>query len=593
MKPISHKIRTILVLFLAIFSLAFCFLVYSFMDKAINDNSRSSLSRMAPLANAYLDTVFGGNWSASGNKLYRGDTLIDESAITRFGTIAHLSVAVYLGDTCLASNVTSSDGKNITGTKCSSIVASKVLGSGTGAGHIFIGPTVIEGQRFQAHYTSIFDNSGKTIGMFLVALPMANEDAFILKSSIQLIILALITAGIGFIIVGFFVGKLVKPVSLVNKELESISSGKADLTKVISIKSNDEIGLLVKHFNAFVTHMADIVRGLFDAQKSLASIGDNLSSAASKHVTNIHAIISNVDSISDKISLESSSVSEATASVGQVAKSIASMDGVIDTQVAAIVEASSSVEEMVSNIASIKKAVDSLSLHFTTLTSATKEGNERLRVVSDAIKSINAQSSKLLDTNKIIADIAQRTSLLSMNAAIESAHAGEYGKGFAVVADEIRKLAESSSIESGGVKKDLAGVRKTIVDMVEASSASEASFDSIMSSVNAVYSLVDEVQSALAEQSVGSKETLEALKSIQETSFSVKASSSEMKAGSEQAINEMSSLQSSTQDIRDSMNTITQSTQNIAASISDLSGSANKTAELITSMKVILDEFTI
>jgi methyl-accepting chemotaxis protein len=593
MKPISHKVRAILVVFLSIFSLVFCFLVYSFMEKAINDNSKSALSRMAPLAKVYLNSVFSGNWSVADNKLYRGETLIDESAITRFGTITHLSVAIYLGDACLASNIINSDGKSIAGSKCSSIVASNVLGTGTGASHTFIGPTIIEGQRLQAHYTSIFDNSGKTIGMFLVALPMVNEDAFILKSSIQLIILALIAAVIGFVIVGFFVEKLVKPVSLVNKELESISSGKADLTKVISIKSNDEIGLLVKYFNAFVTHLADIVRGLFNAQKSLSSIGDNLSSAASRHVTNTQAIISNVDSITDKISYEASSVSEATASVSQVVKSIVSLDGVIDNQVAAINEASSSVEEMVSNVTSIKKAVDSLSSHFTTLASDTKEGNERLHVVSDAIKSINTQSNKLLDTNKIISDIAQRTSLLAMNAAIESAHAGQYGKGFAVVADEIRKLAESSSIESGAVKKDLAGIRKTIVDMVEASSVSEASFASIMSSVSAAYSLVDEVQSALTEQSVGSKEILEALKSIQETSFSVKATSSEMKVGSEQVIDEMSNLLSTAQDIRDGMNTITQSNKNISDSISELSVSASQTAELIASMEVILDEFTI
>jgi methyl-accepting chemotaxis protein len=187
------------------------------------------------------------------------------------------------------------------------------------------------------------------------------------------------------------------------------------------------------------------------------------------------------------------------------------------------------------------------------LSKASDIGRTGLEEVSTDIQEIAKESEGLLEINAVMENIASQTNLLSMNAAIEAAHAGEAGKGFAVVADEIRKLAESSSVQS----KTISAVLKKIKDSIDKISKSTGTvlyeFEAIEHGVKTVAEQTGNIRSAMEEQSVGSQQILESIGHLNEITQMVKGGSDEMHVGSQEVIKEGKNLEMLTQEISNGM----------------------------------------
>ena len=265
----------------------------------------------------------------------------------------------------------------------------------------------------------------------------------------------------------------------------------------------------------------------------------------------------------------------------------------IISQASAITEASASIEEMTSNINSVSISISKMSEEFETLHDATVDGIEKNRIVNELLQIILAQSKSLQDTNIIISDISSQTNLLSMNAMIESAHAGNTGKGFAVVAEEIRKLADTSANQSKTIGINLKEISENIAKVVESANASKVSFEIVSEKTKNTSNLVSSIKQAVEEQNIGSKQILESLVSMTKTSTDVQNSSREIESGTNEILKAIERLKASSESMSNSFSTIVTTTEATKDTTHNLDKLAEEMNEAVHNISEKIYEFKV
>ena len=204
------------------------------------------------------------------------------------------------------------------------------------------------------------------------------------------------------------------------------------------------------------------------------------------------------------------------------------LNGNVSEQAAAVTESAAAIEEMVANIQSVTNALIKNADQVQELQSASEVGNKGINEVVTDIRGIASESESLLEINSVMANIASQTNLLSMNAAIEAAHAGESGRGFAVVADEIRKLAESSSKQSKTIGTVLKTIKSSIDKITRLAENVLTRFDTIDGGIKAVAEQERSVLNAMEEQKQGSEQVLQAIGQVSDITQRVKNDAEQM-----------------------------------------------------------------
>jgi|GEM_PF-629178 len=314
--------------------------------------------------------------------------------------------------------------------------------------------------------------------------------------------------------------------------LELTDRAGVDLSDRVEVLNFDDGGRVAAAFNRYAESLkkmlVEIIASLGSQEKSTDSLMEETLEVGRK----MAAVSKAAAAISSHLSRQSGSVEEVHSSLSNIENRIAALFQAAEDQASGVVQSSAAVEEMVSNLSSISRSMESLGKASNLLLATAGKGKRKISEAVGLIGRISEMSRLLLEANSIISDVSAKTNLLSMNAAIEAAHAGEAGRGFSVVADEIRKLAELSAVQSKEVGSRLKEMKNEVDSVVSAVKASDSGFAEVLELVGAVNNHETEIRGATHEQVAGSRQVLEALELMKSASEVVKNGAWDMKRDS-------------------------------------------------------------
>ena len=311
----------------------------------------------------------------------------------------------------------------------------------------------------------------------------------------------------------------------------------------------------------------EVVQGAF---KNLDSLG-NLSARMDEIRRLVFDASVAITKIEDQIQNLEQNTNDSTMAAELIAERINGLNQSIENESAAQIESSASINEMVASIRNVAESAGRRRTALEKLTGTTDSGMQRLDSLLGYISKIEGSIGSIQQMVAVINSIAGSTNLLSMNAAIEAAHAGDAGRGFAVVADEIRNLADTTGKNAKEIGRQLKEVIQIIKTAAEESDTTRSAFQEIRREIDSVIDAFNEISTATEELAEGGRQILEALQTLSDMSSQLQSGGAEIA----RAQKNVEALQMKTRavltDLRQNTLLIKQNDEAILASVSDVS----------------------
>lgn len=396
--------------------------------------------------------------------------------------------------------------------------------------------SLTEDEQFTRKVKVVFNdgvNEPVELGELLLTFSINHINDILKEKLIFSLLFNYVIALIIVFLIGFLVSRVVVlPIKQTSSMLKDIASGEGDLTKHITSRSADEIGDLADYFNSFIDALRNSVANIKATLEKTITVRDELGANTEESVASINQMSANIKSTNSQISSLSSSIDNSTEAVGIIDTNIKKLVEGIQQQASIVDDATSAVTQMLASIKSVGDVTINKKQSTVTLVETAAAGGEKLNSTTEMIATIAKNVDQIKEILSIINNIASQTNLLSMNAAIEAAHAGDSGKGFAVVADEIRKLSVTSSTNA----KDINALLVDIIEKIKAASAmsdeTQDAFRQIDSEVKEVSTSFEEISEIMKEMTSGSVLIQQSMTDLSEVSGSVMEQADEMSVSS-------------------------------------------------------------
>ena len=386
------------------------------------------------------------------------------------------------------------------------------------------------------------DENGKNLAYYkqipelgwsiVLSIPEKELYAPINKLLINIVILGLITCVLVILVVSAFSKYITKNIKEVNDLSHAIAEG--DLTQVIKVKSQNELGSMGNNLNKMTNNLRALVEKITESLEQVVATSEELTASSEQTQQSAQQVSEAIQQVAIGSGEQVDITNDTTKIAEEIFTGMEQISNNIQTVTNTSLEAFKRAEKGNDVVSSAIEQMNTIS--------------DKVATSSEAVSILGHKSKEIGSIVALITSIAGQTNLLALNAAIEAARAGEQGKGFAVVADEVRKLAEQSAASAGNISSLINEIQKEIVNAVKAmengtiavkdgiSMVNQAgkSFGEILEDVNYIAAQMQDVSAVTEEIEAGTHNMLGAIENVAKISTESSGNAENVVAASEE-----------------------------------------------------------
>lgn len=258
------------------------------------------------------------------------------------------------------------------------------------------------------------------------------------------------------IIITFILGRrLMRPLVKVSTIIEEIANGDINADFDMVKESNDEIGLIIEKMKELTQSLGNIVGRIRNSSDTMSANSYELNDTSSQTLAANNEISKAVEDVAEGSTGMASSISKINENLEEMSRETKDINESVDeirNQTAAVQDSSKIMNDKIKSMQDSSHKMD-----------------DGISAISKRIETVNTTVDKVSNIVSVIEEISSETNLLSLNASIEAARAGDAGKGFAVVAQEIRVLSDNTNTELENIKQIISSLVEECRYCVQAS----------------------------------------------------------------------------------------------------------------------------